>query len=248
MLQHSFRNSVRLLLAGLVILAACGKKPDEAPPEKVTFVTTAVVTKRDLPVTESAVGSTTALGTAEDLDPNAVRRGTFTIRLPFPVGVARQLHLGQEVVLSSFDNSNRHATAHIRQIRPSLDSTTQSMEVIAELPGGREWYSMGSVRGEVMLGVHRGAVVIPEQAVVLRPGSDPLASTTVVYAVNAGVANERQIRTGMSRDGEVEVLSGLKPGETIVVDGASQLSEGAKVRLRDSGAPAAAAGSGTKTP
>lgn len=246
MIPYPLRIPARLLLAGFVLLAACGKKPDEAPPEKVTVVTTAVVAKRDLPITESAIGSTTALGTAEDLDPNAVRRGTFTIRLPFPVRVARQLHTGQEVVLSSFDNPNRRAMAHIRQIRPALDSTTQSMEVIAELPGGREWYSMGSVRGEVVLGVHRGAMVIPEQAVVLRPGSDPLASTTVVYAVNNGVANERLIQTGMSRDGEVEVLSGLKPGETIVIDGASQLSEGAKVRLRE--ATAQTTGSGAKAP
>ena len=231
-----------VVLAGFAQLAACGQKPDEAPPEKVTVITTAVVASRDLPVTESAVGSSTALGAAEDLDPNTVRRGTFTIRLPFPVRVARQLRLGQEVALSSFDAPERRATAHIRQIRPALDSTTQSMEVIAELPGGREWYSLGSVRGEVVLGVHRGAVVIPEQAVVLRPGRDPLASTTVVYVVNAAVVNERRIVTGLSRDGELEVLSGLKPGETIAVDGASQLSDGAKVKRRD--VSAATAGDG----
>jgi hypothetical protein len=69
-----------VLVTGLVLLAACGRKEAEKPPEKVTNITTAVVVSKDLPVTESAVGSTTSLSTAQILDPTQVQRGTFTIR------------------------------------------------------------------------------------------------------------------------------------------------------------------------
>jgi len=233
---------ILLLVAGLATFAACTKKEAEKPQERATVITTAVVKQKDLPVVESAVGSATVLGAAEGLDPNQLRRGTFTIRLPFPNRVARQLRVGQSVKLSSFDRPDKTATAYIRQIRPALDSTTQTMEVIAELPGGREWYSMGSARGEVTLGVHRGALVVPEQAVVLRPAG------SVVYIVAGDSVSEQVVTTGMLSDGDIEIVSGLKPGETVVVDGASQLSGGAKVRLRDTPPATAASGEGKVKP
>jgi multidrug efflux pump subunit AcrA (membrane-fusion protein) len=231
-----------ILLAALATLLACSKPADDKPVERLTVVTTAAAVRKDLPVTESVVGSTTALGVAEQLDPNAARRGTFTIRLPFPVRVARQLRVGQPVTLSSFDRPERRAAAHIREIRPALDSTTQTMEVIAELPGGREWYSLGSVRGEVVLGLHRGAIVVPEQAVVLRPGREPGSATTVVYVVDGETATERRVDIGLQREGEIEILTGLAPGEAVAVDGASQLTEGARVRRREAAATTATGG------
>jgi membrane fusion protein (multidrug efflux system) len=217
-----------LLLAGLVVLAAgCSKKPVDKPVEKVSNVTTAVAAKKDLSIIESAVGTTTSLSVAQALDPNSVRRSTFTIRLPFPEHVARQLHIGQSVRLTSFDDPNKAVTARVKEIRPALDSSTQTMEVIAELPSAHEWYSVGSVRGEVVVAVHHGATVVPEQAVALRPAG------AVVYVPQDGVVRERPVQPGVQRNGEIEIQTGLKAGETVVVDGASMLSDGAKIKVRD---------------
>ncbi len=228
------RLPLAVLLAGLAVLATgCGKKEADKPVEKVVNVTTAVATKKDLPIVESAVGSATAIGVAQALDPNSARRNAFSVRLPFPEHVARQLRIGQNVQLTSFDDATRAATARIREIRPSLNSSTQTMEVIAELPAGREWYSVGSVRGEVVVGVHRAATVVPEQAVVLRPAG------AVVYVPQDNIVKERPVRLGAQRNGELEILTGLKAGETVVVDGAGILSDGAKIKARDSGAAVA---------
>jgi multidrug efflux pump subunit AcrA (membrane-fusion protein) len=224
--------SLILLTAGALALAGCGKKEADKVPEKIVNVTTATVKSRDLQVVESAVGNATALSVALALDPNTLRRGSFTVRLPFPEQVARQLHIGQEVKLTSFSDPGKVARATVKEIRPALDSSTQTMEVIAELPGGHEWYSLGSVRGEVIVGVHRGALLIPEQAVVLRP------TGMVVYLPENDVARERAIKAGLTREGEMEILSGLKAGETVIVDGAGLLSNGAKVRVMNT-APAA---------
>ena len=220
--------TLSVLLASLALLAtSCGKKEADKPIEKIVNVTTAMAVKKDLPVAESAVGSTTSLSVAQALDPNSVRRGTVTIRLPFPEHVARQLHIGQSVRLSSFDNPNKAVTARVKQIRPALDSSTQTMEVIAELPSAHEWYSVGSVRGEVVVAVHHGATVVPEQAVALRPAG------AVVYVPQDGVVRERPVQPGVQRNGEIEIQTGLKAGETVVVDGASLLSDGAKIKVRD---------------
>lgn len=225
-----------VLLAVVAVLATgCGKKVADKPVEKVVNVNTAVAQKKDLTVTESVVGSATSLGVAQALDPTSVRRGSFTIRLPFPEHVARQLRIGQSVQLSSFDNPDRAATARIKEIRPSLNSSTQTLEVIAELPAGHAWHSVGSVRGEVVLSVRRGTTVVPEQAVVLRPAG------AVVYVPEGDKVKERTVQTGVQRNGESEILTGLKPGETVVVDGAGMLSDGAKIKVRDSGEVAAPA-------
>jgi len=229
------RITLAMLFTGLALLAAgCGKKDADKPIEKFVNVTTAVAVKKDLPVAESAVGTTTSLSVAQALDPNSVQRGSLTIRLPFPEHVARQLHIGQSVRLSSFDDTNKTATARVKEIRPALNNSTQTMEVIAELPAGQSWYSIGSVRGEVVINVHRGAIVIPEQSAVLRPAG------SVVYVQEGDSVKERTVQTGLLRNGEIEILAGLKAGETVVVDGAGMLTDGAKVKLREAAAAGAA--------
>lgn len=230
------RIALLVILSFLVAISAgCGKKEAEKPAEKLVNITTAIAQKKDLSVTESAVGSTTSLSVAQALDPNKMSRATLTIRLPFPEHIARQLRIGQSVRLTSFDDTSKAATAYVKEIRPSLNSTTQTMEVIAELRGGHEWYSIGSVRGEVVTGVRRGALVVPEQALVLRPAG------SVVYVPEGDNVKERVVKQGIARDGEIEIVEGLKAGETVAVDGAGLLSDGAKVKRRDPGTAAATA-------
>jgi RND family efflux transporter MFP subunit len=46
-----------------------------------------------------------------------------------------------------------------------------------------------------------------------------------------GCAHQREVTLGLAADGFVEVLSGLAPGEQVVVAGASLLSDGARIRI-----------------
>lgn len=230
------RISISVALLGLAVVATgCTKKEADKPAEKLVNITTASVQKKDLSIVESAVGSTTSLSVAQALDPTQRSGGKLSIRLPFPEHVARQLRIGQSVRLTSFDQAAKTATAYVKEIRPSLNSSTQTMEVITELRDGHAWYSIGSVRGEVVTGVHRGALMVPEQAVVLRPAG------SVVYVPEGDNVKERVVKPGISRDGEIEILEGLKLGETVAVDGAGLLSDGAKIKRREAAADDSAA-------
>jgi membrane fusion protein (multidrug efflux system) len=78
------------------------------------------------------------------------------------------------------------------------------------------------VTAEIEVGRRAQAVVVPEAAV--RGG--------VVWVVDAGsVASRRQVAVGLTGGGMVEILSGVAPGERVVVAGASILSEGARARV-----------------
>jgi membrane fusion protein, multidrug efflux system len=206
-----------VLLALVVVTAGCGKKTEQKPPENIVNITTAQVQTRDLAVTESAVGSETWVSQAETYDPTRDLARRFYIRLPFPLDIVRRLRIGQPVTLVNFEDG-RKTTGIIREIRPALSTMTQTVEVIAEVRNPAGWRPAGSVRGEVVLDIHRNMPVVPEQAIVLRP---------------AGA-----VKTGIRREGIVEILEGVEPGWTVAVDGAALLSDGAKVSVRKA-APAA---------
>jgi len=219
-----------ILLLSAVIAAGCAKKEEQKPPEKIVNITTAKVLTRDLPLSESAVGSETWVGQAQTYDPTSDLARRFYIRLPFPIDIVRRLKIGQPVNLTNFED-NRKAVGVIREIRPALSTLTQSVEVIVEVknPGG--WRPSGSVRGEVVLDIRRNALVVPEQAVVLRPAG------SVVYVPEGEVVQERKVTTGILREGEIEVLEGVKAGEAVAVDGAGLLSHGTRINVRSTNAP-----------
>jgi membrane fusion protein, multidrug efflux system len=222
------RNYFSLLLAIGVALGvnACDKKEAIKPPDTGINITATQVMRKDMPVVESAVGTQTSVSMAKALDPTRVSAGAATVRLPFPAHVARRLKIGQRVSLSSFDDAAATANGRIIDIRPALNTTTDSMDVIVEVSGDRAWNPRGSIRGEVILAVNKGALVVPEQAIAIRPAG------AVVYSVENDTARAHTVVTGISRDGQVEILQGLKAGDTIAVDGASLLTDGARVSVR----------------
>jgi hypothetical protein len=66
-------------------------------------------------------------------------------------------------------------------------------------------------------------VAVPASAVVTS------GRETVVWAVRGGVAERRTVRLGAQGDASVEVLSGLSPGERVVVRGADTVRQGQQV-------------------
>jgi len=210
-----------------LLITGCGADKKKPPP-RVTNITVAQSAAQDLPMVESAVGMESSVGDALHYDPTSLGSRAVTVRLPFPEHVARELRRGQPVTLEAFGNPGKLARGRIRDIRPALNSTTLTRDVIV-LVETRGWRPQGSIRGDVVLGVRKKAVVVPEQAVVLRPAG------TVVYRVDGERAREVKVTTGVARDGLIEITGGLPAGVTVVVDGAALLSENARIHVRDSG-------------
>ena len=62
--------------------------------------------------------------------------------------------------------------------------------------------------------------MVPEDAV------QPLRTANVVWAVADGKASRRVVQLGGRSQGVVEVLSGVQPGELVVVGGLERMAEG----------------------
>ncbi len=62
------------------------------------------------------------------------------------------------------------------------------------------------------------------------------ASGTFVFIVNPDkTVNQRSVKLGVQDGDKVAILDGLKPGDTVVVDGADRLRDGSEVVIPDRG-------------
>jgi len=142
-------------------------------------------------------------------------------RLPFPENRANAIKRGMVVRLSS-PATNDKLAGKIDEIRPMAGSN-RSFDAFATFDNAAAWKPGATVNGTVVLGEHRNAVVVAEQSVVLRPAGQ------VVYVVQGSKAVQRAVQVGAKQNGMVEILNGLNDGESVVVDGASFLTDQASI-------------------
>lgn len=152
--------------------------------------------------------------------------------LPFPEGVAPRLKVGQTVRLSTPTMPGQVVNGKIEDIKPMVGSANRAVDVLVRLDNQAGWKPGASVNGQVVVGEKRGAVVVPEQSVVLRPAGK------VVYVIKDGKALARVVETGVRQRGQVEVVSGLGPGEAVAADGAGFLTDQAQVTIQERQGPA----------
>jgi membrane fusion protein, multidrug efflux system len=160
------------------------------------------------------------------------------IRLDFavPENLLGRLKPGQTVNATSAAYKGRTFKGSVSTIDPRVDQTTRTARLTAEFDNADEALKPGmflSVALEVS--TKDDAVVVPEEAIV----SEGLRH--VVYPVKDSKVERRVITIGQRQGGKVEVVDGLKAGETIVVLGVQRVRPGAEVVARPlgSGAPAA---------
>jgi multidrug efflux pump subunit AcrA (membrane-fusion protein) len=83
-------------------------------------------------------------------------------------------------------------------------------------------------RVRVVQSVRGNALVLPEE-VVQRVDRDRL----VVYLEDNGVARERVVQTGGRASDSVEIVSGLKAGDRVIISGYRNLADGQSVTVME---------------
>jgi membrane fusion protein (multidrug efflux system) len=144
--------------------------------------------------------------------------------LPFPEHIGTQLKPGLKVRLST-PTSDKPVESVIQELKPMISEGNRTIDVIADVVGEMSWQPGASVTGTIILGEQKAAMMIPEQSLVLRPAGE------VVYVVRDNVAHQAIVKTGLRQNGLIEVLEGLSVNDTIVVDGAGFLTDGAAVSI-----------------
>jgi multidrug efflux system membrane fusion protein len=154
---------------------------------------------------------------------------------------------GKDLAVVAYNRSDDReiATGAVESTDNLVDTTTGTVKVRASFPNADlKLFPNQFVNARLQLRTLQGVTIAPVAAVQHgAPGA-------YVYRIKPDNTVEvRAIKTGVTEGDQVQIVSGLDPGDTVVVDGADRLRDGAKIRIvPDPGNAVAegAAGSGAK--
>ena len=109
---------------------------------------------------------------------------------------------------------------------PAIDQRLRVFEIKALLPGS-DTAVPGAMADFRVVFERREGVSVPQEAVLSRA-----AGTVAFVAQPDGTAKEIPVRIGLRDSGRAEILSGLAPGDPVIVEGQSQLYDGRKIEVK----------------
>lgn len=106
--------------------------------------------------------------------------------------------------------------ASVRSVTPALDPQSRAATVVLQLNGAPGGLTQGqAVRVRITpRGSGQNAIILPEQAVQQVEGRD------IVFVQVKGGFQASPVSVGSRSGGRVEILGGLRPGQTVVTEGA----------------------------
>jgi multidrug efflux system membrane fusion protein len=154
----------------------------------------------------------------------------FTIPADNLPPVLKKLRAGARLTVEAWDRAdqNKIATGALETVDNQIDPQTGTSRLKAVFDNrDGSLFPQQFVNARMLLETRRGVVLIPAPAIQRGPQG------AYVYVVNSnGTANMRPVTTGVTEGNDVEVTSGIVPGDLVVVDGQDKLQEGSRVDVR----------------
>jgi len=153
---------------------------------------------------------------------------TVIVKAPFADTAVAQLKSGDAATVVPTDASAEEMHGQITLLSRSSDPTNRTVEVWVTLGNGEgKLRANGGAQVTVFANSKNDAIVVPPSAVTLETSDATEGTVMVVDAQN--VAHETKVTTGIRTPDKIEIVEGLKGGETVVVEGNYALPDGAKV-------------------
>lgn len=151
--------------------------------------------------------------------------------------VRKRLLAGEKLAVTAYDRTmtDKLAQGELSTTDNQIDTATGTVKLRALFPNTDEaLFPNQFVNAELLLEKREGVVLVPASAVLRGPKGSH------VFVLGEGdVAAMRPVKVGLAVGTDVVVDSGLTAGETVVVDGADRLRDGAKAAVKQSGQGAA---------
>lgn len=138
-----------------------------------------------------------------------------------------RLKPGLEASLSVEALGTESFSGRITKVYPTVDATTHTVGVEIEVANKDQRLRPGMY---ARLGLDFGtrqALTISDKAIVRQAGS----GIRYVYVLKEGKAVYREVELGELQDGRYEALSGIEPGEQLIISAPSRLKNGTAVKL-----------------
>jgi HlyD family secretion protein len=153
-----------------------------------------------------------------------LRKGRVEWRAEIPESRMREIRVGQKVQLTTADGARLEGK--VRAIAPTIESATRAGLVYVDIPSSSGAARPGMfARGEILL-QQSMANMAPVSSVVIQDGY-----SYVFVVTDQQLVARRRVETGSVKDKQIEIVSGVQPGERIVDKGAGFLKDGDRVEV-----------------
>ncbi len=133
--------------------------------------------------------------------------------------------------VEAFDREMKQklATGELTTMDNQIDPNTGTVKLKAAFDNrAGELFPNQFVNARLLLDVKKDALIVPSAAIQKNPQG------AFVFVLNADkTVTMRQVKPGITQDGETSVIEGLEVGEQVVVDGAERLRDGNKVEVKE---------------
>lgn len=139
---------------------------------------------------------------------------------------------GQPAAIQVDALAGRTFIGRVALVSPTVDAETATFKVTVHVEDSASELKPGMFgRVGIVFERRTAALQIPRVALVESDGE------AAVFVVQDGLARRREIRTGLTNAGAVEITEGLTGTESVVIVGQSGLKDGNKVKVVTLDAP-----------
>jgi len=176
------------------------------------------------------VGDTAAGAGASPSTPvmEIVNLNTVLANANLPADQPANINVNQSAQIRSVALPGVTFNGVVTAVSPVVDFRSNTLSIQVRTPNPTGQLKVGqAVSVAITTGMHNGALTVPQTALVPDPKN---SQGQVVYTVQAGKAQPIQVKTGIAQNGQVEILSGLSAGETVVSKGAYGIPDGTAIQ------------------
>lgn len=151
---------------------------------------------------------------------------TMYSEVSLPAKELGRIKIGQDVFVTQYNLPGDTLWGKVEQVDPALNIQSRSFgaRIVVDNPDGKLRPGM-FVKLETIVDSRDSAIVIPKDVILSK------RQGKTVFVVEKNAAQERVINTGLENEKKVEVLSGLKEGERLVIKGFETLRNRSKVKI-----------------
>jgi len=147
------------------------------------------------------------------------------VNLSFPEYLSPKLKKGLEVRITSPTNPDEIVVSKIKDIKPNIDARNKSLTTIIDFENPGTWLPGASSRATVVFSKFENAIVVPQISVVRRSIGE------VIYVVKGNTVKETPVKTGLRKEGYIQILEGITLNDEIVKDGAGFLTDSSIIEI-----------------
>ena len=149
------------------------------------------------------------------------------LRAPIPERFVPMAKVGLPLDLTIDARPDKVFHGAVTRIAPALDDNSRTLLVEAEVPNPAGILKPGYFAHVTMNLGHDRALFIPSSAVLRYAG------IARVFVYESGAVRSREVSTGSEEGSLIEIISGLKQGEKVVVSDVDRLADGTPVVAKE---------------